>query len=983
MTETTNSRNVGDGVSKYSLKLKEVEEYTRRVWDAEKPYFAKPRPGQPKRFVTMPYPYMNASLHVGHAFTASRVDAYARYSRQKGFNVLFPFAWHWTGEPIVGISKRVTEGDPSLIKTLTELDGVPPSELHNFKDPYYIASYFTSTGRAALKRLGASVDWSREFATAHNPAYSAFIEWQYFSLREKGYVVQGTHPVVWCPRDKSPTGDHDRSQGEGVSPDQMYLVKFVLDPSKEGKRDADLSGVFLVAATYRPETIFGATNLWVNADKQYVLAEVDSERWIVSEYCANVLAEQRRSVRVLKKMPGLTLVGLTASQPFAKTPLPVLPASFVDPTFGTGVVYSVPAHAPYDYLGLVELQTKAEAELRKIGLDPVVVKGIKPVSIIEVEGHGDYPAIEEVQRLGIHGVSESAAEKATSNVYKLEYNKGELKTNCTGFEGMKVSLAKQAVYEKLREMKLADIYLELPQPVVCRCGTRCVVKILENQWFLKYSDTNWKNRVLRELAQMDVYPQDSRKMYEDTVAWLQDKACVRRSGMGTPLPWDREWIVETLSDSTVYMAYYTIAPYVASGRISANQMKKEFFDHVFYGVGDPSEVSKKTGVDPLLLEEIRSEFLYWYPVDLRNSAKELIPNHLTFFLFHHCALFDERHWPKAVSVNGMVTVNGGVMHKRLGNFVPLSKALEDYGADVTRCALLGGSENLDDPDWNTTVVRSVTENLYAFVELVERASKEGDYIFAEQRLGEWVYARLKRRASEVSSNLEVMRTRSALNEALYGPWDDLRRYWKRAGDTSRRVEKTYLIEWLKLIHPFAPHIAQWGYGVLGGTGLIEHQGFPDTTLSEEEQLLLVQEEYVDVVAEDLLNLIRLVQNKGSAEVAYSSELKRRVAKALVTNGSVPVKVTPDVIKLVSQEIGDKAKAAQLAQRIVKSLSEWRTQPPKLVSQLIDEEADTLIKAAPYLEKTTGLRISVCAEEESADMRRSANSAPLKPTITIS
>ena len=67
-------------------------------------------PGRKKAFVTFPFPYMNGPLHIGHCFTATRVDIYARFKRMQGYNVLFPWAWHWTGESIPGMSYRLSLG---------------------------------------------------------------------------------------------------------------------------------------------------------------------------------------------------------------------------------------------------------------------------------------------------------------------------------------------------------------------------------------------------------------------------------------------------------------------------------------------------------------------------------------------------------------------------------------------------------------------------------------------------------------------------------------------------------------------------------------------------------------------------------------------------------------------------------------------------------------------------------------------------------
>jgi leucyl-tRNA synthetase len=193
--------------------LPKAEKKWREAWEEAKIFEAELDPTREKCFVTFPYAYANGPLHVGHAFTATRVDAYARFRRMQGYNVLFPWAWHWTGQTVGGASERVKKGDEDFVRALREIDGVPEKVLKRFVDPLYMAAYYTKENRKTVKQIGYSVDWRREFHTA-SPAFNKFIQWQYTRLREKGYVVKGTHPVVWCPHDESPTGDADRQVGE-------------------------------------------------------------------------------------------------------------------------------------------------------------------------------------------------------------------------------------------------------------------------------------------------------------------------------------------------------------------------------------------------------------------------------------------------------------------------------------------------------------------------------------------------------------------------------------------------------------------------------------------------------------------------------------------------------------------------------------------------------------------------------------------------
>ena len=203
------------------LDWKKMEEKWQRRWSEAKIFEANPDPAKPKFFVTFPFPYMSGPLHVGHGYTSARVDVIARYKRMKGFNVLFPWAWHWTGETVAGASERIKLKDEKFIEALRVIDGVPEEELEKFVDPAYMAKYYTDYNREAVKRLGLSIDWRREFhTTSLHPWFSQFVKWQYLRLRDKGYVIKGTHPVVWCPKCESPAGDADRLEGSGIFPEE-------------------------------------------------------------------------------------------------------------------------------------------------------------------------------------------------------------------------------------------------------------------------------------------------------------------------------------------------------------------------------------------------------------------------------------------------------------------------------------------------------------------------------------------------------------------------------------------------------------------------------------------------------------------------------------------------------------------------------------------------------------------------------------------
>ena len=130
------------------------------------------------------------------------------------------------------------------------------------------------------------------------------------------------------------------------------------------------------------------------------------------------------------------------------------------------------------------------------------------------------------------------------------------------------------------------------------------------------------------LDDANVIPQKTRSEYEYTINWLKTRPCTRAAGLGTKFPFDETKMIEALSDSTIYMAYYTIAHLLEE--IRAEEMNDEFFDYVFLG-----KESAKHKTENTKLKKLRESFLYWYPVDSRHSAGDLIRNHLTLYLFIH------------------------------------------------------------------------------------------------------------------------------------------------------------------------------------------------------------------------------------------------------------------------------------------------------------------------------------------------------------
>lgn len=838
----------------------EIEKKWQARWEKAKLFEANVAPRKAKIFTSNIIPYVNGNIHIGHAFTYTRLDAWARFKRMQGFNVCLAQGFHATGEPILGTVERLKQGDPSQIEIFRTY-GATEADMQSFLEQgaERVAQFWSERIIATMKRMGFSVDWRRRFVTAIEPTFNRFIEWQYNTLRKLGYVAQGTHPVIWCPHCQSPTGDHDRLEGEGESPIEYTLLKFKLvdGPASEAR-----APIYLVAATLRPETVYGVTNLWINPDAEYVTAMVGNELWLVAAQALPKLQDQLPDVRDIGHVPAEQLLGKRAVEPMGGATIPILPAHFVEPEAATGVVMSVPAHAPYDWIAVKELLDKPE-QLERFG---VKSDELKPLSISTTPELPDPPAVRICEKLDIKDQRERAKlDEATSLVYKREFHTGVLNERCGEWSGKKIADVKEPLVKSFTERGIAASMWEPTGLVVCRCKTKNHVKILENQWFLRYSDPAWKEKVRKALEKMSVYPEAARHNFVATIDWLKDKACARRSGLGTRLPWDPDWIVETLSDSTIYMAYYTIAQILRKNGIKPENLPDELFDFVLLGKGSIKSAAKLSGLPAKIIKDLKKEFEYWYPVDMRNSGKDLIQNHLTFYLFQHTAIFAKEKWPRTISVNGFVNVEGEKMSKSKGNFLPLNDLLNSFGADLVRINIASSAEGIDDADWRAENVASYKSRIDFIDELVRELKKAKRAKPAG--IDAWLISKLQKSIAGTTAAFEQLQLRTSIQHCLFDTTNDLRWYLKRVdgvGGANKKTLQTAVDAMVRLLCPMVPHACEELWSKLGHKGFAVVAAWPVADDKLIDKGAEAAEELIRKTLADADAVKRLVAKKGIA-----------------------------------------------------------------------------------------------------------------------
>ncbi|KAL1506028.1 hypothetical protein ABEB36_005464 [Hypothenemus hampei] len=880
-----------------------------------------------KFLCTFPYPYMNGRLHLGHTFSLSKCEFAARFQRLKGKNVLFPFGFHCTGMPIKACADKLKremelygcppefpeEQNDENIDPEGESDGVPrdkskgkkskaaakagaakyqwqimqslgleDNEIEKFADAEYWLGYFPPLAVEDLSALGLHVDWRRTFITTDvNPFYDSFVRWQFLKLKELNKIQFGKRYTIYSEKDNQPCMDHDRSSGEGVGPQEYTLTKMkILEPVPEKLRPYSKKPIFLVAATLRPETMYGQTNCWIHPDIKYIAFETVKDEVFVCtsrsarNMCFQGFTKTEGKFNVLVEVSGQDLLGCALKAPmtiFEK--IYALPMLTIKDNKGTGVVTSVPSDSPDDYAALTDLKKKQPFR-EKYGITNEMVLPFDPIPIIEVPELGNLSAVAVCDNLKIQ--SQNDKEKlaqAKEMVYLKGFYDGVMLIG--EFKGKKVQDVKKALQKSLLDKNEAVVYYEPEKTIISRSGDECVVALCD-QWYLDYGEENWKKQVLKALDRINTYHDEVKRNFIGCINWLHEHACSRTYGLGTKLPWDPKWLIESLSDSTIYNAYYTIAHLIQGNsfrgdkpnlfNIKPEQLTPQVWDYVFY---KDAKYPSNCEIKKEALDIMRREFEYWYPVDVRVSGKDLIQNHLTYFIYNHCAMWpnDESKWPKSIRGNGHLLLNSAKMSKSDGNFLTLKEALEKFSADGMRLCLADAGDSVEDANFVEANADAGILRLYTFIEWVKEILKSKDilrsgknYTFNDKVFESEINLKIKETDDFYTKMLFKEALRTGFFE-LQAARDKYRELCLLDGMHIDLILRFIEIQAL-LLSPICPHVAEKVWELLGNKTSIVKASWPKVG-SINEVNIKASEYLMETAHSFRIHLKNYLQGKGT------------------------------------------------------------------------------------------------------------------------
>jgi leucyl-tRNA synthetase len=274
------------------------------------------------------------------------------------------------------------------------------------------------------------------------------------------------------------------------------------------------------------------------------------------------------------------------------------------------------------------------------------------------------------------------------------------------------------------------------------------------------------------------------------------------------------------------VSYYTIAHYLHSdlfgrvrgrGDIGFEQMKDAVWDYIFCRTELTDEVLA-SGIPKETLESMRREFEFFYPLDLRVSGKDLIPNHLTFFIYCHLALFPREYWPKGIRVNGHLLLNAEKMSKSTGNFMTIQEVVQKYGADATRIAMADAGDTIADSNFeedvadNTVLTLHTKRDLYQDILKDESQLRTGEFNTFQDAL---FANEMRVLVHEAKAQYELTNYKLALKSAWYDFASAWSSYKEACAAAGIKMHKDLVREFIELqaltICPIAPHWAEYLY----------------------------------------------------------------------------------------------------------------------------------------------------------------------------
>jgi leucyl-tRNA synthetase len=375
---------------------------------------------------------------------------------------------------------------------------------------------------------------------------------------------------------------------------------------------------------------------------------------------------------------------------------------------------------------------------------------------------------------------------------------------------------------------------------------------------------------------------------------------------------------------------------------------------VFLGIGK----AKKA-----IFEEIRKEFLYWYPLDLNAGGKEHKTAHFPVFIMNHAVIFPENLWPKGIFVNWHLIAYGKKLSKHLGNVVFWDEAIDNYGADTVRLYMSHGANQWEDFDWKNEECETYKNHLESFCKLINEFIKSKPKI-EKEHIDRWLESRFSRIIEEATHALERGEIKKAASIVFFTILNDIYWYKKR----TKKLDPEILQTWLRLLSPFIPHTCEEFWEKMKNEKSIMLESWP----SFNKEAVRLKEESAE---DEIKNILKDVE-----EIKKLSKIKKPAKITIFVAPFWKYEVYNDVLQGMDiKEIVAKHKGLE------KEVSAYvaKLKKKRITDELFlkGHELKHLEESKEFLEKELKTKVEIVSAEK-IDHPKALVAEPEKPGILI-
>lgn len=607
--------------SKFPMRgnLPNKEPVRRQAWEDQNLYEKgqKRTEGRPLFVLHDGPPFANGDLHIGHALNKILKDFITRYKSMTGYYAPYVPGWDTHGLPIETALTRdhkVDRNKLSIAEFRQKCADYAMGQLERQRDQF--------------KELGVRGDWDNPYITLSKDYEAAQIK-VFGEMAKKGFIYKGLRPVHWSPSSESALAEAEIEYHDIRSP-SIYVAFDV----KDGKGLLDKDVKFIIWTT-TPWTIPANLGISIHPDLEYVVVEVDDEKYVVAHDLLDELTNELEweSPKVIQTFMGREADRIVTEHPFYDRDSLVMLGTHVTTDAGTGCVHTAPGHGDDDFYVCREYDIGA-------------------LSPVDDQGH--------------------------------------FTDEAPGFEGMFYDDANKLISEKLEEvgalLKLSFITHSYPHDWRTKKPT---ITRATSQWFASIKD--FRDDILEEIKHVEWYPSwgETRmyNMFRDREDW-----CIsRQRTWGIPIPvFYGEDDTPIITDETIDRVAQLFSEH--GSNIWFEWDAKDLLPDGFTHPSSPNGIfTKETDIMDVWFDSGSSHEAVLAgrddqrrPADVYIEGSDQYRGWFNSSLTTSVAVTGKAPYKTVVSHGMVLDGQGKKMSKSLGNVMEPSKILKQYGADILR-----------------------------------------------------------------------------------------------------------------------------------------------------------------------------------------------------------------------------------------------------------------------------------------------------------